>query len=100
VLGADRGTLEDRWLAFTETKGEPARARAALSFLEAMEGEARRSQVEQGVSLAEVEANHTLRRIHSARRSYEATLSAWDTAASAAPGRVVILLGAASAPVD
>ncbi|MCA9494239.1 MAG: protein kinase, partial [Myxococcales bacterium] len=97
-VGADRDRLEGLYLVYTELKTEPERTRAALDLLDACESEGQRWVDEQGGTPAQVQANHTLRRLRSAHRAYDASMKDWEDSTEGVMGWMATTVGGADAP--
>ncbi|MCB9687487.1 MAG: protein kinase [Alphaproteobacteria bacterium] len=97
-VGADREQLEGLFLVYQELKTEPERTRAAIELLDACESEGQRWVDEQGGTPAQVQANHTLRRLRSAHRAYDASMKDWRESTDGVMGWMATHVGGASAP--
>ncbi len=96
--GAPRTELEESYLAWYEAQTEPERSTAALGFLDDLESVASRRLTSAEGTQSLQEAQRTMRQLKASRGQYERDLEGWHGRADGVLGRVVIAIGAGTAP--
>ncbi len=93
-----RETLDQSYLAWLEAKGEPARIRAAVHFLDVVDQAS--SQRNSEPDRLSQDVDQVIRRLRASRGRYERDLSVWREQAESLGGVVLIAVGAGQAPPE